>query len=334
MGRATNLSRATLFGILLAGAALLLHGGPPTRARQSDQEIVANLATGRVIVCIARDAILIGAESEKSEPGSHAPLFVPLNGGHVAVLLGAVEWIALNSGKPPVRLDTELAAVGNRALLKSAMVVNGEPDEAGDLEALGIAFLERFRPVANQLHHELSLKPDEPVLQMLVIGYKQDYGPEVWVLSYKLQQRPLRGDYWDTLVMRPSYTQLYPPEKHAPHMLVEFRYPPDIKGPTLMELLGENDQRLLPVRAADKKVAEAAQLILDGASSKAASEPATAFMRGALTATANPDSKITLAVLHEGDRFDWIIPPAETPQKPGDDKRDPAAPTLRGPHHQ
>ena len=41
---------------------------------------------------------------------------------------------------------------------------------------------------------------------------------------------------------------------------------------------------------------------------------------------------LTLAILREGDRFDWIIPPAEPAKKP-DEKRADDAPTLRGPHH-
>ncbi len=72
--------------------------------------------------------------------------------------------------------------------------------------------------------------------------------------------------------------------------------------------------------------------MLDGATQKANSEPATAFFRQALQATAPTDSKLTIAILHEGDRFDWIIPPPEAEFKT-DEKRDPSAPTLRAPHH-
>jgi hypothetical protein len=113
---------------------------------------------------------------------------------------------------------------------------------------------------------------------------------------------------------------------------VEFKYPPEIKGSSLQQMLQQNDSRLIPIRSADPKVGQAAQLMLDGATQKANSEPATAFFRQALQVTAPPDSKLTIAILHEGDRFEWIIPPPENELK-RDDKRDPTAPTLRAPHH-
>ncbi len=301
------------------------------RARQSDREYVANLATGRVIVCVTREAVLVGAVSEKSEAGAHPPLFVPLNGGHVAVLLGAVEWIELNSGKPPVRLDTEFADLAVRSG-RAPQITSG--DEAGDIEGLGVAFLERLRQIVGKLHHPLNLKSDEPIMQILIAGYEKDYGPEAWLLSYRVQQRELRDDYWDILVQRPSYLQLYPPEKGQPRTLIEVRYPPEIPGPTILQMLGQNDSRLIPVRTSDPKVGQAAQKIFDGASDKAASDPATIFVRGAITATITPENKPALAVLREGDKFDWVIPPPETFQKAADDKRDPNAPTLRAPHHQ
>jgi hypothetical protein len=333
MRRAAYPLHAILIVLVVAGALLIVPASPHAQSKNTQitgQEIVANLSTGRVVICVTRDAILVGAESEKSEPGSHSPLFVPLNGGHVAIFLGAVEWVELNSGKPPVRLDLELAKA-NQA--KSARTIETiDSHEATDLEILGIAFLERLRAITSELHQELKLKEDEPIAQILIVGYQKDYGPEAWVISYKLQQRLLRGDYWDTMAQRPSYEQLYPPEKKDPHTIVEFKYPPEIKGASLQQMLQRNDSRLIPIRSADPKVGQAAQLMLDGATQKAASEPATVFFRKALEATAPPESKLTIAILHEGDRFDWIIPPPENELKT-DDKRDPGAPTLRAPHH-
>lgn len=323
-----------IFGIaIVTGALLIAPASPHAQSKNTPQitgqEIVANLAVGRVVICVTKDAILVGAESTKSEPGAHSPLFVPLVGGHVAIFLGAVEWVELNSGKPPVRLDLELAKFGRAKTIETPL--EADSHEAKDLESMGIAMLERLRAVTSELHHELKLKEDEPILQILIVGYQKDYGPEAWLLSYKLQQRLLRGDYWDTLAQRPSYLQLYPPEKRDPHTIVEFKYPPEIKGSSLQEMLQQNDSRLIPIRSADPKVGQAAQLMLDGATQKANSEPATAFFRQALQATAPPDSKLTIAILHEGDKFDWIIPPPEELKR--DDKRDPTAPTLRAPHH-
>jgi len=333
MRRAAYPLHAFFTAVIIAAGLLLIPAAPRAQLQKgtaSGQEIVANLAAGRVVVCVARDAILVGAESTKSEPGTHSPLFVPLVGGHVAIMLGAVEWVELNSGKPPVRLDMELARMGRMKTVETPL--DADPHEATDLETLGIAFLERLRAVTSELHHELKLKEDEPIVQILIVGYQKDYGPEAWLLSYKLKQRLLRGDYWDTLAQRPSYEQLYPPEKKAPHEIVEFRYPPESKGTTLQELLQQNDRRLIPIRSGDPKVGQAAQQILDGATQKVNSEPATAFFRQAMLATAPPEAKLTIAILHEGDKFDWIIHPPEGEMK-ADDKRDPTAPTLRGPHH-
>lgn len=330
MRRATGTPYFIPLAAIFVAALLLIPATPRVHAQEGSHEIVANLAAGRVIIWVTHDAILVGAESQKSEPGSHSPLFVPLTNGHVAVLLGAVEWEEPNAGKQPVRLDRELAAI---ASVPGHPVKTLETNEAGDLESLGLAFLERFRPIASQIHHEIPMKPDEPIVQILVVGYQKDYGPEAWVLSYKLQQRELRDDFWDTLVSRPTYTQLYPPEKREPKTLVEFRYPAESADPTLAQLIGENDARLIPLRSADPKVGQAVQQVLDGAAQKALSEGATAFLQGALKATSAPDTKLTLAVLREGDHFDWIIPPPETLEKPSNQKRDSDAPTLRAPHH-
>ena len=333
MRRAIHPFSAILLSTALAAILVIGVASPRAISQQKEggQEIVANLASGRVVFCVSRDGILVGAtNNDKAEVGSHAPLFVPLTGGHVAVMLGAVEWVELNSGKPPVRLDSLLADVQVTAKRTAAYAEN---DEAGDIEGLGIGFLDRFRPVAGLLHHELKIKEDEPIVQILVVGYETGYGAEAWLLNYRVQQRELQDNYFDTLVLRPSYTQLYPPEKGAPRTIVEHRYPADMPGPTLEELLGRNDARLIPVRSESPVTGKAAQFILDGASQKAASEGVTAFLRGALTATSPPGTKLTLAILREGDRFDWIIPPAEPAKKP-DEKRADDAPTLRGPHHE
>jgi hypothetical protein len=326
--------RGALHGAIVIAVGLLL--APASHAQlqplQPSKEVVANLASGRVIIWFTHDAMLVGAVSHNTEPGSHSPLFVPLNNGHVAVLLGAVEWQEPNSGKAPVRLDTVLQGIQQAA---NHSLEGLQPNEAGDIEVMGMTFLNCLRPVVADLHHEVPMKSDQPLVQVVLAGYEKDYGPEAWVLTYHLQQRELRDDYWDTLVSRPDYTQLYPPEKKDPRTLLEVRFPADAGGgPTLAELLGENDPRLVPLRSADPKVGQAVQQLVDGAGQKADSVPATTFFQAALKATSAPDAKLTLAILHEGDRFDWIIPPPEGELKPGEQKRDSDAPTLRAPHHQ
>src|SRR6266478_6104096 len=81
----------------------------PTRAAAQTQapedEIVANLAGGRVIVHVARDGnIVFAAINQPVEAGGVPPRVVETDSTHVAVLLGASEW-RLPADPNPVRLD-------------------------------------------------------------------------------------------------------------------------------------------------------------------------------------------------------------------------------------
>src|SRR5256884_7126587 len=128
-----------------------------------------------------------------------------------------------------------------------------------DLETIGIAFLEKLRPLVAQLHHKLDFSADDPIFQIVIIGYApNDYGPEVWVVEYRMEQEQVatRGDYWQTRVERPRFTQLYPPEKHAPRAIVESRYPPDSKGPTLAELIHGNDPHITHLGSGEPRFAK------------------------------------------------------------------------------
>jgi len=300
-----------------------------SRAQQSDTEIIANLAAGRVAICVAREAIIVGTASESVETGSKAPVMVQLDPAHVAVLFGAVEWLQPGSGRPPVKLDAmlvESAGVLNHPL----KAIELEKDEAGDVEQLAIEFLEKVRTVTSQIHHPLDLKPDEPLLTIVLADFVKDYGPEAWVVSYRVKQSMLQDDFYNTQALRPSFTQIYPPEKKDPKTIVEFRYPEKKSAETFASMLGQNDPRLAPVRASDPKVAKAAQFILDGASNKADPAAAAAFMKGALQATSSKEQQLSLCVMYEDDRFSWVIEPKDAVTAPP--KRDSDAPTLRKPH--
>ena len=185
-------------------------------AQESEQEVVANLAAGRAVLYVARDSIVIGALEQRIEAESRPPMLVPLGGPRIGILLGAVEWVLIASGRPPVRLDHELPRLVSEAVAPAA---KPDPSQASDIESIGVALLERLRGVTSQLHRKLDLKPDEPVLELILANYVEGYGAEVWSLRYHLAQDLLRGDYWRTRVMRPSYTQLYPPEKGKPRTL-------------------------------------------------------------------------------------------------------------------
>lgn len=298
-------------------------------AQEQEREMVANLAAGRVMLYVAREGIVIGAVEQRVEAESQPPVIVPLGGRHVAILLGAVEWVSPASGRAPVRLDRDLPRLASEA---THAPNPSQSNAASDIEAIGVAFLERLRDAAGGLHRKLELQPEEPAVELLLVNYVENYGPEAWLLRYRLAQDNLRGEYWRTRVLRPSYTQLYPPEKGQPRTLVEVRYPPDAPGPTLLELLNQNDERLARLRGADQQMARATERLAHGESQKASADDAAAFLRAALEAIANPEAKLALGVLHEQRGFEWILAPPELPQKAEEGKpREPGRPTLRKP---
>src|SRR5580658_2897387 len=186
----------------------------PAQDREGGNEIVANLAGGRVIVHVAREKIVFAAIDQPVEPNSIPPRVLSIDSRHIGVLLGASEWRSPADPKP-VRLDRDFPQVPGRNPNYAA-----DPEEvAPDLDVIGVAFLERLRPLVSQLHHKIEFKPDEALLEVVVIGFApDDYGPEVWTVEYHIHQEEIatRGDFWQTRLLRPRFTQLYPPEKHAP----------------------------------------------------------------------------------------------------------------------
>jgi len=322
--QAGRLSRA-LLGVLFSAACF----GPALNAQnaQREEEIVANLAGGRVIVHVARDSIVFAAIDQPIERNSIPPRVVELDSGHVGVLLGASEW-QLPADPKPVRLDQNIQHI---AAADPRFQSYGEAES--DLETIGVAFLEKLRPLVAQLHHKIEIAPDEPLLQLVVIGYAPiNYGPEVWVVEYRVEQEQIstHGEYWQTRVLRPRFTQLYPPEKHAPRTPVETRFPPDTKGPTMLELIQGNDPRIARLRGTEPRFAKVLEAIEKGQAQKAVPADAADFLRAALPLMA-PNARFVLATIEEQRGFEWIVPPEEPIEKAKkDDKnRPPEAPTLR-----
>src|SRR5690348_16140145 len=71
---------------------LYLHTRAAAQTQAPEDEIVANLAGGRVIVHVARDGnIVFAAINEPVETGGIPPRVVEVDSAHVAVLLGASE---------------------------------------------------------------------------------------------------------------------------------------------------------------------------------------------------------------------------------------------------
>src|SRR5437763_10409854 len=231
--------RLVYLGILLLCCAAVI----ASQAQDRQEQIIANLAGGCVIVHRARDTIVFAAIDHAVESNSIPPRVAGVDPTHIAVLFGASEW-RIPADPKPIRLDRNFQRLGGREARDDSAPGEAEPD----LELIGTAFLEKLRPLVGQLHHKVDFSPDLPVFAMVIIGYAPgDYGPEVWVAEYHMEQQEVatRGEeYWQTRLLRPHFTQLYPPEKHAPRTLVESRYPAGMKGPTLEEMIKSNDPRI------------------------------------------------------------------------------------------
>jgi hypothetical protein len=309
---------------------------PRARAQETSagtvEEIVANLAAGRVVIAVVKDAILIATLEDPIEAQTRPPTPVQLSSKRTGVILGPVEWFSPSSQQELARIDRELPHLRARAIAQTPHIGQSqEGAEAADIEAIGQGLLERLNEVVKDLHERITLPAGEPFVELIVADFLPGYGPEVWQLTYPLKQSPERGDFWDTHVLRPVYLQFWPPEKGQPHSLVEFHYPPSVATPALLDLLRQKDPRLEKIRT-DPKMAEVAQRFLDGQSGKILAGDATQFLRAALESIAPPKARETMASIGFETGFEWILQPPPEPKglTPRKEKERPAdAPTLR-----
>jgi hypothetical protein len=293
--------------------------------RERGDEIVANLAGGRVIIHVARDKIVFAAIDQPVEPNSIPPRVLSIDHNHIGILLGASEWHVTSDPKP-VRLDKDFPHVPG----KNPHYASDPEEVAPDLDVIGVAFLERLRPLVSQLHHKIEFKPDEALFEVVVIGFApDDYGPEVWTVEYHIHQEEIatRGDFWQTRLLRPRFTQLYPPEKHAPKTLVEVRYPDTIQGPTLQQLIQGNEPDIEKLARGEPRLLKVWESIERGQANKASPEDATDFLRSVLPLISEKANFILGTMGERG--FDWILAPDEPVEKAKEDKNQPPdAPTL------
>jgi len=318
------------YSFLLACLLLL----PACAAQTREGEVVANLAAGRVIIDVAHDGMVIGAIAEPLEPDSLPPRFVDVGGARVAVMLGAVEWTRPGSQAKPARVEQGFQPLSGNYNLE----LQTKPFAAGDIETIGVQFLEHIRPLVARLHNRLSLAPDEPVFEVVLADYAPDGVPEAWLLTYRVRQSAFREDYYLTSVLRPGYTQLYPPEKHAPRTLIEVRYPqspssgpsvtPGQRQDSLLDLLRGQDPRFVRAGSSDAKVGRVIEQVTSGRSQDSHLADAQDFMHAALTILAGSHN-MSLGVLTEEHGFNWIVPPSESLEKT-EEKRNqpPEAPSL------
>ena len=310
--------------LLVLGAMLL--AAASTRAQE--EEIVANLSGGRVIVHVAKDAIIFGAIDKPLEAKSIPPRMVTIDAGHIGIIFGAEEWQVPAQPKP-IRMDR-----GIEHASRPDPRYQPPADSESDLEQFGVIFLEKLRPLVAQLHHKIDLKPDEPLLEIVVIGYgPKDYGPEVWLMEYRVEQEAIssRADYLETRPLRPRFTQLYPPEKHEAHTLVEVHFPNDSQEVPLVGLIQQNDPRIVRLKSSEQGFAKVTELIERGQAQKAVGKDAADFMQAVLPLLAG-GATFFEGTMSETGRFAWIVPPEEPFEKEKeveDKNRPPEAPTLR-----
>jgi hypothetical protein len=320
---------ATLFVVALATAFLCASATPKSQSRE-EQEIIANLAGGRVLVHVARDGFIIFAAIQQPiEAGSIPPRVLEVDSNHVAILLGASEW-RLPADPNPVRLDKNFHSVGSRDIRGYRAPDEAEPD----LEAIGVTFLEQLRPLVSQLHHKLDIATDEPLFEMVLVGFSPiQREPEVWTVEYRVEQEQVstRGEYLQTRILRPRFEQLYPPEKRAPRVIIEARYP-DTKDPSVMAMIQSGDPQIASLRTADPRFTKVWDTLDHGQAQKAVDVDATDFLRAMLPLIASKQP-FFLGTMEYEHGVSWVIPPDEpvdkTKRAKDDKDRPPEAPTLR-----
>jgi hypothetical protein len=335
-----NFRFSFLSTVLLLSVFIYVHLwilSPSALAQESsEQELAVNLAEGRVVMCAANSAILMAVTDVHSEAGSRPPEVAILSAERMGVMLGAVEWVLPDSKDKPVRLEDEFTR-----LVAAALNTGGKKDEgfrASDIESIGISILERVRGLAEQLHHKINLDQDEPLIRIVFAGYVHNYGPEAWVIDYRIRQDALGNDIYRTRVLRPSYIQLYPPEKGKPKTFMEVRYPPENRAtgdPELLDLLQRNDSRLAKISGANEILGKSVSLAAEGQSQKSDTASIANFLKAALPAIAPPETKLTMAKVEYDGGFHWIVEPPKAPAPPPGEKpkeptpEEPERPTLR-----
>ena len=324
-----SLPLALLLLLLGGGIAVSARSASKPQVQESEGEIVANLAGGRVIVHVAKDDLVLFATIDHPiETGAPPPRILSLDNTHIGILLGASEWREPAAPKP-IRLDRDYRAVGQRD--------SHYEDPSGaepDLETVGITFLERLRPLTSQLHHKIEIKKDDPLFEIVIVGFgAKHYGPEVWTVEYRIEQSEIgtREGYLQTRILRPRFEQIYPPEKKQPRFIVEARYPDNLAGPTVMELIQGGDPRVAKLRSSDPKIDKAVELISKGQAQKADDVASGDFLR-ALLPLISDKATFALGKMQEQGGFEWLVAPEEPVEKTkgSEDKdRPPDAPSLR-----
>lgn len=321
--------------LLFLFALLSIRAAAQEPGQESAEEIVANLCTGRVVIGVAKDGIVVATLENPIEPQTRPPMIVPISDDRVAVLLGAADWWLPDQNREIARLDQELPSLPPPEGLASMPHLQlgeqeGAGSEATDIEQLADRLRSRLASIAQHIHGNLNLASGEPLLQMVLADYAPSYGPEVWLIQYSVEQEPEQGDYWTTRVLQPQYTELWPPEKGQPRGLVEVSYPP---SPPLAGLIRNGDPRLGQSIASAAGMQEVSAAIFDGDIQKVAAIDMAAFLRISLSTLSAPKARMVEAEVNKLRGVGWFIQPPAQPELPGSEQVRPAgAPTLRHPN--
>jgi hypothetical protein len=202
---------------------------------------------------------------------------------------------------------------------------------AHDIEQIGLGLFGRLSGITEQIHGRINMKSDEPLTELIVVDYLPAYGAEVWLITYSIKQEPERGDFWQTRLLRPRYSQLWPPEKRAPRTIVEFDYPADARTIPMRDMMLAHDPKLDGIHDSSGDMGWVADSILHGEIDKRTSDSGLPYMRAALNALAE-GRRMQLAVIRPDTGFAWVLAPQPEPKLPGEEKVRPAdAPTLERP---
>ncbi|MGH9718347.1 MAG: hypothetical protein ACRD4R_16690 [Candidatus Acidiferrales bacterium] len=315
--------------VLCAGILLPLAAVAQSSIGKVNGEVVADLAAGRVLIAVVKDAILVGTLENPIEVHTLPPTPVLLSSERFGVLLGPVDWWSPPARDEIAALNQELPRLRTDAVATPPHLGQSKGgDQPSEIEIIGQTLQQRLNQLAESLHDPLNLPPNDPFAQLIVADYFANYGPEIWQLSYKIDQEEQSDNFWTSGIERPAYLQFYPPEKGQPRTLMEFDYPAHDPPQSVLSLLKQQDPRIERIVDSDPAMREVAQHLLEGTSNKLHAAEATQFLRAALDAIAPPHARETVAILRPETGFRWILaPPSATPAHHG--KRPPGAPTLQ-----
>ncbi|MGH9703209.1 MAG: hypothetical protein ACRD4K_07525 [Candidatus Acidiferrales bacterium] len=324
---------------LFAAAILIVDFTFPSfsvRAQENTQqphegdEIAVNLACGSATIAMVRDGVVIGALENPIEPNTRPPEIIPLGSQSAGVLFGTEDWHAFWPPALIASLGVELPRIRAQGAPTGPSLKAGNIGYGSRIEFIGRGLTERLRQLFSLFHGKLDVQEDEPVAELILLNFDPREGSEVWLLEYTLTQTQERGEYYQTSLKPPSYTQLWPPDKKQPKTLVGAQYPADDAAPTLLDLIQKNDPRLAGL-SSDAANAAVKDAIVKGDIQKLKVTDATQFLRAALDAVASKSQRQEIAVI-DATGFEWILPPPPPEKQSEEIKERPAgAPTLRKP---